>query len=123
MLVGRDSEIAVLHKALEAAIEERGSGLLIRGEPGIGKSALLGQAVDMAAGFRVLRAVGVEAESQFAFAALHQLLLPVLDRVDRLPSQQAEALRTVFGMGGTEGVQPFLVAAAALTLLSDLAGE
>ncbi|HZV74439.1 MAG TPA: AAA family ATPase [Conexibacter sp.] len=126
MLHGRAAELAAIDRLLAGAREGRGGGLVLRGEPGIGKSALLGEAAARAArDMRVLHAVGVEGEASLAYAALHQLLLPVLDRLDALPAPQAHALRIAFGLAGAGGeqedVSPFLVAVAALTLLSELA--
>jgi DNA-binding CsgD family transcriptional regulator len=119
VLVGREVEQKSLEEMLARARDHQGTGLVVRGEPGIGKSALLGYAAERAAGLRVLRAVGVEAESTLAYAALHQLLLPILDRLDALPEPQAAALRTAFGLSAGEPTQPFLVSVAALTLLSE----
>ncbi|GAB2846519.1 helix-turn-helix transcriptional regulator [Lentzea nigeriaca] len=123
MIVGRHAELAVIDRLIDRARGGSGGGLVVRGEAGIGKSTLLGRAYAEARDLRVLRVVGVESESQFAYAALHQLLSPVLDRVDRLPEPQAAALGAAFGRGGSDELQPFLVSMAALTLLSDLADE
>ncbi|WP_083752843.1 helix-turn-helix transcriptional regulator [Actinosynnema sp. ALI-1.44] len=123
MIVGRNAELAMIDKLIDQARDEHGGGLVVRGEAGIGKSTLLSHALAEARDLRVLRVVGAESESQFAYAALHQLLTPVLDRVDCLPGPQAAALGTAFGLGGVGEVQPFLVSMAALTLLSDLASE
>jgi predicted ATPase len=97
--------------------------LVVRGEPGVGKTALLDELAGQAAGCRVVRVAGVQSESEFAFAGLHQLLAPMLDRLERLPAPQRDALRTVFGL--SEGPPPdrFLVALAVLSLLSEAAGE
>ncbi|WP_328603348.1 LuxR family transcriptional regulator [Amycolatopsis sp. NBC_00345] len=125
MILGRSRELAVIGRMLARARSAHGSGLVLRGEAGIGKSALLteAEASAVAAGIRVLRVVGVESESTLTYAALHQLLLPVRERVDRLPGPQADALRTAFGIAAGPPTQPFLVSVAALTLLSDLAME
>jgi DNA-binding CsgD family transcriptional regulator len=122
VLVGRASEQRRVDELLAAARAQRGAGLVVRGEPGIGKSALLEYAATRADGMLVLRATGVEAESTLAYAALHQLLRPVLSHLPALPAPQADALRTALGLAAGE-TQPFLVAAAALTLLSEAAGE
>jgi hypothetical protein len=93
--------------------------LVMRGAPGFGKSALLDHAEAAATGIRVLRVGGVESEMELAFAALHQLCSPLLDRLDKLPVPQSAALETVFEM--REGFPPgrFLVGLAVLSLLSD----
>ena len=97
--------------------------LVVRGEPGVGKSALLEYLVGRAAGCRVLRAVGVESEMELAFAGLHQLLSPMLDRADRLPVPQQKALRTAFGLSAGPAPDQFLIGLAVLGLLSELAAE
>jgi DNA-binding CsgD family transcriptional regulator len=119
VLVGRVAEQATIDETLRQARGQQGAGLVIRGEPGIGKSALLEYAAGQAKDMLILRATGVEAESTLAYAALHQLLLPVLAHVDTLPEPQAEALRTALGLAKGSETQPFLVSAAALTLLSE----
>jgi DNA-binding CsgD family transcriptional regulator len=97
--------------------------LVVSGEPGVGKTALLEYVVDNASGCRVARAMGVQSEMQIAFAGLHQFLAPMLDRLERLPAPQLEALRTVFGVCPGSPPDRFLVALAVLTLLSDVAEE
>src|SRR4051812_20463643 len=101
MLYGRDAELAVVRKLLDT-VRSGGSGaLVVRGEPGIGKTALLAHADT--AGLRVLRGAGVESEAELPFAGLHLLLHPLPDRLDALPTVQAEALRGALGLaaGGT----------------------
>ena len=95
--------------------------LLIRGEPGVGKSALLQDARAGATGMRVLSAQGLESEAPLAFAGLHQLLRPVLSLLERLPAPQARALRVAFGQQDGPTEDPFLVALATLTMLSEAA--
>jgi DNA-binding CsgD family transcriptional regulator len=121
-LVGREGELEQLD-ALLAAGRSSSQALLVVGEAGIGKSALLEAASSRAsaAGGRVLAAWGVEAEAELAFAGLHQLLRPVLDRADRLPPRQAAALRCAFGMGEESTPERFLIGLATLTLLADVA--
>ena len=97
--------------------------LVVRGEPGVGKTALLDYLAGQAQGCRVVRAAGVQSEMEFAFAGLHQLLAPMLDRLERLPVPQREALRTVFGISAGPAPDRFLVALAVLSLLSEVAGE
>jgi len=122
-LIGRRSECGVLDGLVAAARAGESRALVVRGEPGVGKTALLDHAVGHASGCRVLRTMGVQSEMELAFAALHQLLTPVLDRSDGLPTPQRDALAVAFGM--TAGLAPdrFLVALAVLTLLSDVAEQ
>src|SRR5580692_4362423 len=97
--------------------------LVVRGEPGVGKTALLDYLDEQAEGCRVVHVAGVQSEMDFAFAGLHQLLAPMLDYLEQLPVPQREALRTVFGL--SEGPVPdrFLVSLAVLSLLSEVARE
>ncbi|MEV0201523.1 LuxR family transcriptional regulator [Nonomuraea sp. NPDC050691] len=105
--------------ALLAGMVTGGSGaLIIRGEPGIGKTALLEHARGAAEGLRLLRANGVESEAELPFAGLHQLLQPVMHRLEELPRTQAAALRGAMGLGPASGDR-FLVGLAVLTLLAD----
>jgi DNA-binding CsgD family transcriptional regulator len=119
---GRDAECAALDELLHATRQGESRALVIRGEPGVGKTALLEYSIDSAPGFRVARAAGVESEMELAFAGLHQLCAPLLDRLDRLPGPQRKALRGAFGLSGDETTR-FLVALATLSLLSDAAEE
>lgn len=123
MLQGREEEL----KAVDALLSDAKTGvsgvLVIKGEPGMGKSALLDHAVRVADGTRVLRGAGVETEVELPFAALHLLLHPALDRLDALPAPQAAALRGAFGMAPVETADKFLVGLATLSLLSELAEE
>src|SRR6476620_9089854 len=105
---------------LEAARAGRASSLLVRGEPGMGKSALLDDTAARADGFRVLRTAGLEAESALAFAALHRLLHPALDRLGVLPAPQRRALRVAFGEEEGDRLDPFMVALGTLSLLTEL---
>lgn len=119
MLVGRDHEQQVVHELLDAARGGRSAVLVVRGEPGIGKTALLGYAEERADGMTVLRSVGIEAEHELPFAGLHQLMLPCLDLMDRLPAPQAAALQGAFGLGFEQVQNPFLVALGLLSLLAE----
>ncbi|MGW6929930.1 helix-turn-helix transcriptional regulator [Lentzea sp. NPDC054927] len=123
MLVGRDGERDHVERSLEHASSGRSTALVVRGEAGIGKSALLDHAVATAQGMRVLRGVGIESEAELAFGALHLLLYPYLDRLDLLPAPQAAALRGAFGLSSDTATTPFLIGAATLTLLAELAAE
>ena len=113
----------MLDRLLDEARAGQSGVLVLRGEAGVGKTALLEHAIESASGLIVLRAVGVESEMELAYAALHQLSAPLLDRVDRIPAPQREALETTFGL--REGPVPdrFLVGLATLSLLSEAAQE
>jgi DNA-binding CsgD family transcriptional regulator/tetratricopeptide (TPR) repeat protein len=97
--------------------------LVVHGEAGVGKSALLQYVEASASGCRVARAAGVQSEIELAYSGLAQLCAPMLDRIDRLPEPQREALRTAFGLAGGAVPDRFLVGLAVLSLLSDVAGE
>src|SRR4051794_18795504 len=119
MLRGRRRESAVLEGLLDGARAGRSGALLVRGDAGVGKTALLEYVIASAAGLGVVRAVGVESERELAFAALHQLCVPILDRLERLPGPQRDALQVTFGL--SEGPVPdrFLVGLALLGLLAE----
>jgi DNA-binding CsgD family transcriptional regulator len=119
----RERERETLQELLETVREGRSRTLVVRGEPGVGKSALLEDVVEHTAGFRVAHAAGVESEMELAFATLHQLLAPMLDRLERLPGPQREALGTAFGLSAGGAPDRFLVGLAALSLLADAAEE
>jgi DNA-binding CsgD family transcriptional regulator len=123
VLAGRGTECARLDQLLAEAQSGRSAVLLLRGEPGIGKSALLEYAADRAEGCRVLRAIGAEWEMELPFAGLHQLLGGLVAGRERLPAPQREAVATAFGL--SSGAQPdrFLVGLAVLSLLSDAAED
>ena len=97
--------------------------LVVRGEPGVGKTALLEYVDGQASGFRVARAAGVQSEMELAFAGVHQLCAPMLDRLERLPVPQRDALRTALGISAGTAPDRFLVALAVLGLLSDVAEQ
>ncbi|GGM76268.1 transcriptional regulator [Lentzea pudingi] len=122
MLVGRDGERTHVERLLRDASSGSSAALVVRGDAGIGKSALLDHAVAGAGDMRVLRGVGIESEAELAFGALHLLLYPHLDRLDVLPAPQAAALRGAFGLSD-DTATPFLIGAATLTLLAELAAE
>ena len=123
MLLGRLRERAALSRLLEAARSGRSGVLVVRGEPGVGKTALLEHAVESAAGLRVARISGVESEMELAFAALQQLCAPMLGNLERLPGPQREALSVVFGLSTGAAPDRFLVGLAALSLLSEVAEQ
>ena len=122
VLVGRAAERAGIHGLLRSTRESRGGVLLLRGVAGVGKTALLDQ-VATDPGFRVLRATGVEAESDLAYATAHQLLHPLLPLLDELPDAQASAVRVALGMGDRGTPDRFLVALGFLSLVSEAARE
>src|ERR671923_644936 len=122
MLVGRDRECARIDLLLERARAGTADVLVVLGEPGIGKTALLGYAAGRAEGMSVVRAVGVESEAELEFSGLLDVCRPLLDVVGELPAVQAEALRGALGLGRGGGHERFTVGAAALNLLA-AAGE
>src|ERR1700759_5703319 len=122
-LRGRRDECALLERLLDGARAGRSGSLVIEGEAGVGKTALLDYAVASASDLRVLAAVGVESEMELAFAALHQLCAPVLDRLERLPAPQRDALLTTFGLRAGGAPDRFLVGLAVLSLLLEVADE
>ena len=123
VLHGRRVEREVLDRLLEAVRGGQSRVLVVSGEPGVGKTALLQSAIESAPGFRVVRAVGVESEMELAFAALQQLCAPMLHRLDRLPAPQQEALGVAFGLRTGNAPDRFLVGLAVLSLLSEVAEE
>ena len=122
-LLGRRREREVLDRLLEAVRGGHSGVLVLAGEPGVGKTALLEYAIESAAGFRVARTVGVEGEMELAFAALQQLCAPMLDRLVRLPVPQRGALGVALGLSPGDAPDRFLVGLAVLSLLSEMAGE
>jgi DNA-binding CsgD family transcriptional regulator len=123
VLHGRRSEREVLDRLLAAVRGGQGRVLVVSGEAGVGKTALLESVIGSAAGFRVIRAVGVESEMELAFAALQQLCAPLLDRLDRLPVPQQDALGVAFGLSAGDAPDRFLVGLAVLSLFSEAAEE
>ena len=122
-LLGRRRERAALERFLGAARTGHGGTLVVRGEPGIGKTALLDSALDAAQGFQHLRATGVESEIELAYAALLQLCAPLLSRVDELAEPQRDAISVAFGRSSGSAPNPFMVGLATTTLLADAAVE
>src|ERR1700733_12561395 len=122
-LHGRDAELAALSDLLDQARKGTSGTLVVRGDPGIGKTALVSQVTARADGFQVIRATGIEEESELPFAGLHLLLRPVLDRVSALPDVQAEALRGALGLAKAGPADRFLVGLAVLSLLAELAAD
>ena len=113
----------MLDRLVDAVRLGQSRALVVRGEPGVGKTALLRYLVDRASGCRVVRVVGVQSEMELAFAGLHQMLAPMLDRLEHLPNPQREALQTAFGANAGSPPDRFFVALAVLSLLSEVAEE
>lgn len=124
-LLGRRAECATIEQMLVRAQSGQSGALVVRGEAGIGKTALLEYARDTAttSGYRAEYATGVESETQFAFAGLHQLCAPLLERAGALPDPQQTALGVAFGMHGGAAPDRFLVGLATLHLLAEIAEE
>ncbi|MBO2453000.1 AAA family ATPase [Actinomadura barringtoniae] len=124
MLYGRQAERAAVDEVIASARSGAGGALVLRGEAGIGKSALLDHAEADFDPARVLRATGAEPEAGLAFAALHQLLWPIIDRLDGLPEPQRDALQGALGLAAAQpGDARFLVAAGVVSLLSEAAAD
>jgi DNA-binding CsgD family transcriptional regulator len=122
MLVGRLDERGRIDSLLEGARSGQGGALVVRGEPGMGKSSLLAYGEQRADGMRVLRARGVEAEAELAFSGLYELLRPLLDGLDEIPERQSAALQGAFGLGPPVDAR-LLIGAGTLSLLSTAAEE
>ncbi len=121
VLLGRSDECAMLDRLSRDAFLGESRIVVLRGEAGVGKSALLAYVSRTSVGWRVATAAGVESEMELAYAGLHQLCAPILDRVERLPDPQRVALETVFGLSAGPVPDRFLVALAVLTLLAEVA--
>ena len=122
-LPGRGGECDLLDRLLADTRAGDSQVLVLRGEAGIGKTALLDYLERRASGCRVVRASGAESEIELAFAGLHQLCAPMMDRLDRLPGPQRDALATAFGLSSGSPPDRFLVGLAVLSLLSDVAAK
>src|SRR5215813_13777125 len=122
-LVDRQRDRAAFDALLGNLRSGHGRALVVRGEAGVGKSALLEYVAGAAPDVRVARAAGVESEMELAFASLHQLCAPLLDRLERLPAPQHDALAVAFGLREGGAPDRFLVALAVLTLLSEAAED
>src|SRR5580704_12006901 len=122
-LLGREREREALDRLLDGGRAGRGGVLVVHGEPGIGKTALLECAVETGREFRVASICGVESEMELAFAALQQLCCPYLELMEHLPEAQRDALAVAFGLGVGPTPNPFLVGLAVLGLLAEVAEE
>ena len=123
MLMDRRSECGELDRLVTTVQSGMSRALVLPGEAGIGKSALLEYLIEEASRCRVIRAVGVQADSELAFAGLHQLCTPLLDRLDRIPGPQRDALDTAFGLRAGPPPERFLMGLAVLSLLAEAATE
>ena len=121
MLKGRRNECDVLDRQLRSVRAGESAVLLLRGEAGIGKTALLQYVAERASGCRIVRVAGIESEMELAFAGLHQLCSPMLDGLDELPGPQRDALGVAFGLQDGPAPNRFLVALAVLSLLAEAA--
>jgi DNA-binding CsgD family transcriptional regulator len=122
-LLGRDSECALLDGLIGDIRRGESRSLVLRGEAGIGKTALLQHLIESASDLTILRAVGVESETELAYAGLHHLCGPILNRIDALPGPQREALEIVFGLSSAAAPDRFLVGLGVLSLLSEAADD
>ena len=122
-LLGRQRERAVLERLLGTARGGHGATIVLHGDPGVGKTALLEYAVEAGEGFRVIRTAGVEGEMELDFAALQQLCSPILGFAEQLPGPHREALDVAFGLSAGDASSPFLVGLAVLGLLAEAAEE
>src|SRR6266849_527242 len=122
-LRGRLDERGFLDRLIDAVRAGKSQALVLVGEAGVGKTALLDYVAGHASGCRVVHATGVQSEMELAFAGLQQLCKPLLDHLDRLPGPQREALQIAFGLSAGPAPDRFLVGLAVLSLLSDAAEE
>jgi DNA-binding CsgD family transcriptional regulator len=118
-LLGREAEVRALDRLLVDALAGTSGVLVLRGDAGVGKSALLAYLAGQLSGWRVVAATGVESEMELAYSGLHQLCSPLLSNLDRLPVPQRDALSIVFGLSSGPPPDPFFVGLAVLTLLAD----
>src|SRR6476469_5183676 len=122
-LRGRASECLALQSLISTARSGSCQVLVLRGEAGVGKTALLEHVSELASGFRVVQVAGVESDMELAFAGLQQLCAPLLNYLDELPEPQREALNVAFGRGIGPAPDRFLVGLAVLSLMSAAANE
>jgi predicted ATPase len=119
----RERQGSALDRLVESTRAGHGQAIVVRGEAGIGKTTLLECATQSASGFQVARIDGVEAEQELPFAGIHRLCARMLDRIDRLPAPQREALATAFGVSAGGAPDRFLVGLAVLGLFSEVAAD
>jgi DNA-binding CsgD family transcriptional regulator len=120
-LLGREREKAVLDRLLDTAREGSSGVVVVRGDPGVGKTALLDYIVERAADFLVVRFTGVEPERDLGYAALHRLLTPILHQIERLPTPQRDALNSALGLAAGAPANPFLVGLGTISLAANAA--
>jgi hypothetical protein len=123
VLADRRVERGALDRLVDAVRAGQSRALAVHGEPGAGKTALLDYLAGQAADCQVVRAAGVQSEMELAFAGLHQVCAPLLDRLEVLPVPQAEAVRTAFGMSAGPVPDRFLVGLAVLGLLAEVGAK
>jgi len=116
-------EFAVLERLLDTARGGHGAVLVVHGDPGVGKTALLEYAVEVGEDFRVVRTAGAERETELDYAALEQLCSPILKSIDSLPDPQRHALGVAFGLSSGQAPSPFLVGLAVHSLFSEAAEQ
>ena len=122
-LIDRFAERGLLDSVLHDVRSGQSRVLVLQGDPGVGKSALMDYVARQAGGCRVVRAAGVESEMELAYAALHQLCSPLLDRLDHLPAPQRDALSIAFGMSAGQAPDRLVIGLAVLSLFSDVAAD
>ena len=122
-LIDRFTERGLLDSVLHDVRSGKRRVLVLHGDPGVGKSALMDYAARQAGGCRVVHAAGVESEMELAYAALHQLCIPLLDRLDHLPAPQRDALSIAFGMSAGQAPDRLVIGLAVLSLFSDVAAD
>ena len=122
-LLGRQRELAVLERLLDTARDGHGAMIVVHGDPGVGKTALLEFTIETGEDFRVVRTAGVEGEMELDFAALQRLCSPIMGFAERLPDPQRDALDVAFGLSAGNASSPFLVGLAVLGLVSEAAEE
>src|SRR3984893_12057481 len=122
-LFGRTGELEILHRLIANVRSGQSAVLVVRGEPGIGKTELLRHLIAEASGFEVAREVGVESEMELPFAGLHQLCAPMLGRLGSLAEPQRRALSVAFGLASGDSPDRFMVALAVLSLMSETSEE
>ena len=122
-MVGRQRERAVVDRLLDSARDGRGAVVVVHGDPGFGKTALLEYAVEAGHDFRLVRTSGAEGEMELDYAAMQRLCSPLLEFIERLPGPQRDALSVAFGLRGGKAPSPFLVGLAVLGLLSEAAEQ
>src|SRR6201988_611119 len=122
-LIGRHIECGELDRLVDAVRAGESRAVVLSGEAGVGKTALLDYVAEELSDCRIARAAGVQSEMELPFAALHQLCAPMLDNIQRLPEPQRDALRTAFGMSSGAAPDRFLLGLAVLSLLADVAEQ